>query len=46
MVSFFAGALSVDAFHDWFFRMIWDIEQTSSDGDLALAAAIENRLAE
>lgn len=38
--------LSVDAFHDWFFSSLWDIEQMASDDDVSLAATIENRLAE
>lgn len=38
--------VSIDVFHDWFFSVLWDIEQSASDDDVSLAATIENRLAE
>ncbi len=36
---------SLDAFIDWFFPALWEIERLGSDEDIDLAWRIENRLA-
>jgi len=46
LLAFLTHELSAEAFHGWFLRTLWDIEQHASDDEADLAATVEHRPAE